>query len=136
MPILSRAYDLTNHTTAGKRQAVDQAVLDTSQATNSRNKGRVPLGRAGAVKFGLRPEHIGALARPDAQPVPVTLRFLEHMGSEVFVHFDLGGLAMSARVPTEQATALQALERGAATTLHFVLARAHLFDADSGVALR
>jgi oligogalacturonide transport system ATP-binding protein len=91
--------------------------------------------RTGTVKFGLRPEHIGAVARPDAQAVPVVLRFVEHMGSEVYVHFDLGGLAMSARVPAEQAVALQNGDRGSPVTLHFLVDQAHLFDAETGVVL-
>jgi oligogalacturonide transport system ATP-binding protein len=89
----------------------------------------------GAVTFGLRPEHLGAVARPDAVPLQATLKFVEHMGSEVYVHVDVGGLAMSARVPAEQAGALQAAERGAAITLHGLMDHAHLFDAATGVAL-
>jgi oligogalacturonide transport system ATP-binding protein len=93
--------------------------------------------RQGAIKFGLRPEHIGAQPRPqgDCHPVAARLRFLEHMGSEVFVHFEIGELVFSARVPADQAQGLQGLERGAAITLHFQMGLAHLFDADSGVAL-
>jgi oligogalacturonide transport system ATP-binding protein len=91
--------------------------------------------KAGAVKFGLRPEHVSAVSRADAQPVSATLRFVEHMGSEVFVHFALGGLEMSARVPAEQSDALQRADRGTAITLHFQMEQVHLFDAESGVVL-
>jgi len=89
----------------------------------------------GAVTFGLRPEHISAVARPDAVPMQATLKFLEHMGSEVYVHADLGGLAISARVPAEQAGALEAAERGSVVTLHGLMGHAHLFDAESGVVV-
>ncbi len=89
----------------------------------------------GAVTFGLRPEHISAVARPDAVPMQATLKFVEHMGSEVYVHADLGGLAMSARVPAEQAGALEAAERGSVVTLHGLMGHAHLFDAESGVVV-
>jgi oligogalacturonide transport system ATP-binding protein len=90
---------------------------------------------SGKVTFGLRPEHLGALPRPDAVPVAATLKFVEHMGSEVYVHADVGGLAVSARVPAEQAGALEAAERGAAVTLHALMEHAHLFDADTGLVL-
>jgi oligogalacturonide transport system ATP-binding protein len=94
-------------------------------------------GRVGDITFGLRPEHIGALPRPqgDSQPVPATLRFTEHMGSEVYVHFNIGELPFSARVPVEQAAGLQGLQRGAALTMHLQMNATHLFDAASGLAL-
>ncbi len=94
-------------------------------------------GRQGAVTFGLRPEHIGAQPRPqgDSLAVPATLRFLEHMGSEIYVHADIGDQAVSARVPVDQADELQTRERGAPITLHLQMAAAHLFDAGNGVAV-
>ncbi|MCE4535847.1 sn-glycerol-3-phosphate ABC transporter ATP-binding protein UgpC [Pelomonas sp. P7] len=84
----------------------------------------------GAVQFGLRPEHIGLNPKAGSVPVQATLKFCEHMGSEVFTYFDVGGLAFSARVPAEEGTALTALPRGAALSLHFQMAHAHLFVAD------
>jgi oligogalacturonide transport system ATP-binding protein len=98
-------------------------------------------GRRGAIKFGLRPEHISAGARPegDSTAVPGTLRSLEHMGNEVFVHFAIGGrsgeLPLTARVPADQLHGLQSLARGATHNFHLQLQRAHLFDATSGVRL-
>ena len=92
-------------------------------------------GAAGAVKLGLRPEHIGAVPRPDATPVAVRLRFVEHMGAELYVHFELDGPVLCARVPAEDGGVLQGLDRGDALVLHFLMAQAHLFDAESGVAL-
>jgi oligogalacturonide transport system ATP-binding protein len=92
----------------------------------------------GALKLGLRPEHIDARPRAegDSVPVPAALRFTEHMGSEVYVQFDLGDVAMTARVPADQAGDWPTMSRGAPLTLHFRLPQAHLFDADSGLALR
>ena len=94
-------------------------------------------GRQGAITFGLRPEHIGALPRAqgDSLPVPATLRFTEHMGSEVYVHFNIGELPFSARVPVEQASGLQGLDRGATLSMHLQMGAAHLFDAASGLAV-
>ncbi len=91
----------------------------------------------GEVTFGLRPEHLGLVprARGDAQPAPATLRFVEHMGNEVYVHLELGGAPMSARVPAEDAAALAGLDRGAAITVYLQLGAAHLFCATTGRAL-
>jgi oligogalacturonide transport system ATP-binding protein len=93
--------------------------------------------RQGAVKFGLRPEHIAAAARPqgDSVEVPSTLRFLEYMGSEVFVHFDIGTLPFTARLPSDQLNGLPDKPRGAGHGFHLQLERCHLFDADGGINL-
>jgi len=98
---------------------------------------RVPSGaRVGPVRFGLRPEHIGVTAHGDgAAAVAATLRFAEHMGNEVFVHADIGNLPVTARVPAADAETLHAKTRGAELTLHLQMNAAHLFDAETGVAL-
>jgi oligogalacturonide transport system ATP-binding protein len=105
---------------------------------------RLPATRAeqlnsgsGAVQFGLRPEHVSVGPRPQGDSIPVqgTLRFTEHMGSEVFVHFKVGENAMSARVPADELHGVQEKARGAAHVFHFQMQRAHLFDAQSGVSL-
>ena len=94
-------------------------------------------GRVGAVQFGLRPEHISAGVRLQGDSVPVqgVLRFTEHMGSEVFVHFNVGELALSARVPADQLQGLDAKKRGDAHEFYVQLPRCHLFDAESGISL-
>ena len=91
----------------------------------------------GAVTFGLRPEHIGLAPRAQGDSVPVgaRVRFTEHMGSEVYLHADLGPLPISARIPAEQAVALNGLARGDALTLHLQMSACHLFDATSGLNL-
>jgi len=108
-------------------------VLPLPASVTQRLHGAKP----GPVKFGLRPEHISATARPqgDSLALPGTLRFLEHMGSEVFVHFDIGGLPMTARVPADQLNGLQGLARGQAHDFHLQLGCCHLFSAESGVNL-
>ncbi len=90
-----------------------------------------------AVKFGLRPEHIGAVPRAqgDSFAAPGTLRFLEQMGNEVFVHLELGGVSMTARVPPDQLGGLQDKPRGAAHDFHLQLGCGHLFDGASGATL-
>ena len=93
--------------------------------------------RSGAIKLGLRPEHISAGARSEGDSIPVqgTLRFMEHMGSEVFVHFNVGNYALSARVPADQLQGLQDKTRGDAHLFHVQMQRSHLFDAESGISL-
>jgi oligogalacturonide transport system ATP-binding protein len=102
------------------------------------SKRAVLQGRSGAVKFGLRPEHVSAAPRPqgDSTEVAGTLRFCEHMGSEIFVHFDVGTVPMTARVPSDQAHGLTDMPRGSAHSFHFQLERCHLFDAENGLNLQ
>jgi len=89
-----------------------------------------------SVKFGLRPEHIGVgRGAPGAARVPATLRLAEHMGNEVFVHAEVAGLPLTARVPADEAEALHAMPRGAPLTLSLRMDAAHLFDSVSGASL-
>ncbi len=88
-----------------------------------------------AVKFGLRPEHVSAHARDDTIAVNGTLRSLEHMGNEVFVHFDAGRTAMTARVPADALNGLGGKQRGDTHAFHLQMQRCHLFDAASGATL-
>ena len=89
------------------------------------------------LQFGIRPEHIGLRPRPDGRSLPVaaTLRSVEHMGNEVFVHVSLGDVPVTARAPAEDLVALEGLQRGAACTVHLQMAAAHLFDAATGARL-
>ncbi len=99
--------------------------------------GVAPAGRGGKVTFGLRPEHIGVLPRTqgDAHEVPALLRFCEHMGSELFVHADIGSVPFTARVAADQTGGLEHRPRGTPISLHLQLGQAHLFDAASGERL-
>ncbi|PZP34524.1 MAG: sugar ABC transporter ATP-binding protein [Roseateles depolymerans] len=95
----------------------------------------LPAGRFGTlpegdVQFGLRPEHITRSARPGSVAVEATLKFCEHMGSEVYAYLDLGGVALTARVGAEEGAALAALPRGSREAFHLQMAHAHLFTAD------
>lgn len=91
-------------------------------------------GGSAAVRFGLRPEHIALTPRAqgDSTAVAARLRFTEHMGSEVYVHAELGSLPLSARIPAEQAASLQGLQRGDELSLHLQMSACHLFDAGDG----
>jgi oligogalacturonide transport system ATP-binding protein len=93
--------------------------------------------RGARLQFGIRPEHIGLQPRADGRTVAVaaTLRSVEHMGNEVFVHLSLGDVPVTARAPAEDLRVLQGLARGAVCTVHLHMAAAHLFDAASGARL-
>jgi oligogalacturonide transport system ATP-binding protein len=91
---------------------------------------------SGPVRLGLRPEHVAALPlRSDALPVPGTLRFLENMGSEVFVHADIGGLPFTGRVAADGLGDLAGKARGDCHTFHLLMSHCHLFDASHGGSL-
>lgn len=100
-------------------------------------KRAVFAGPQGAVKFGMRPEHISAAARIEGDTVPLqgTLRFMEYMGSEVFVHFNAGTLPLTARLAADQLQELQGKSRGDAHVFHAQMQRCHLFDATTGLNL-
>ena len=99
---------------------------------------RLSAATPGPVRFGLRPEHIGVTPQEGkaACAVPARLRFAEHMGNEVFVHAEIGDLAVTTRVPADEAEARRGAARGAAITLYLHMESAHLFDAASGALLR
>ncbi|MEF7614386.1 sn-glycerol-3-phosphate ABC transporter ATP-binding protein UgpC [Aquincola sp. MAHUQ-54] len=81
------------------------------------------------IRFGIRPEHITAGVEKDGQfSVEGTLRFTEHMGSELFVHFDLGDVPFTARVPADQMFGVDAKQRGERHRFGFQLAHAHVFE--------
>ncbi|WP_395704236.1 ABC transporter ATP-binding protein [Aquabacterium sp.] len=104
--------------------------LPAAKAQRLRARGDSP------VKLGLRPEHLAAQpGAPGALPVPGTLRFLEHMGNEVFVHAELGGLPFIGRVAPEALGELAGKQRGDAHVFHLQMSACHAFDAASGVNL-
>jgi oligogalacturonide transport system ATP-binding protein len=89
------------------------------------------------LQLGLRPEHISALPRAAGDGTPVTgrLRTLEHMGNEVFVHFDIGTVPLTARVPADQQHALPGAACGSEHTCHLQMGACHLFHSETGARL-
>ena len=118
-----------------KAQVEQGAVRVGSALLPLRDDQKARLNGVRELQFGLRPEHILAQSREDSLAVNATMRFAEHMGSEVYVHFDLGGLPMTTRVPADQAGELVHAQRGSAIQLHLQINRAHFFDAESGANL-
>jgi oligogalacturonide transport system ATP-binding protein len=90
-----------------------------------------------AVKFGIRPEHITAGGHSEAavHMVEGTLRFMEHMGSEVYIHFSLGDTPLTARVPSDQLRELAGKSRGDKHLFGFQMGACHAFGMDSGLNL-
>jgi oligogalacturonide transport system ATP-binding protein len=86
------------------------------------------------VTLGLRPEHIRTLTAPDAPVAPVdgVVRFVEHMGSEVFVHFEVGGAPFTARVSADPWCGIDSHARGVLHRFGFQMEKSHVFDAHTG----
>jgi len=89
------------------------------------------------VKLGIRPEQITAGQAKDVQVTLAegTVRFVEHMGSEVFVHFDLGGVPFTNRVPADQLCGIELKGRGERHTFGFQMGLCHAFDSETGANL-
>ncbi|MFM2347776.1 MAG: hypothetical protein RL654_2529 [Pseudomonadota bacterium] len=88
-----------------------------------------------SLRFGIRPEHIvadlnapGVAGTPHLVEVEGVLRFVEHMGSEVYVHFDLGGVPFTSRVGAELLGGVDAKPRGALHRFGFLMGQSHAFE--------
>ncbi len=80
------------------------------------------------VIFGLRPEHLAWVkADMDEATVEVAATVIEPLGSDTLVFFEIAGLEMVARVPSE---AVQ--HAGDRVRLRPDLRRMHLFDPATG----
>ncbi len=119
--------------------AADGGVLrwgDVSVALPEAKASRLRAQAGGKVTLGLRPEHLTTLpTHAGAAAVPGTLRFMENMGSEIFVHADIGGLPFTSRVATDALGDLAGKARGATHVFHLQMGACHIFDAQSGVNL-
>jgi ABC-type sugar transport system ATPase subunit len=109
---------------------VDLPVPGARVAECARHVGR-------ALTFGLRPEHIsaGAAADPDARTVAAQVMLVEPLGSDTLGLLRLGAGAdageMTGRFPPEAG-----LSVGQNLTVSLALNRFHLFDPETGVAVR
>ncbi len=118
---------------AGFALAVGGVLLPLPEAKGKRLEGLVGK----KVKLGIRPEQITAGQVKDVPVLPVdgTVRFVEHMGSEVFVHFDLGGVPFTCRVPADQLCGVERKTRGEWHSFGFQMGLCHAFDNESGANL-
>jgi ABC-type sugar transport system ATPase subunit len=81
------------------------------------------FGVEGELELGVRPEHV-RLA-DDGAEARVTL--VEPVGSDAFVHLDVGGVALVSRVPAEQRP-----EPGTAVRVAVARGHLHAFDVQTG----
>ena len=91
----------------------------------------------GRILFGIRPEHLHFHARlqGDTQEVQVSYRFMEHMGSEIFLYVSLGDIPWTVRIPADEAQTIQRMTRGDKLSLHVQMSVCHIFDAQSQLSL-
>ncbi len=87
------------------------------------------------LRFGLRPEHIvadleapGIAGQPELVTVEGTLRFVEHMGSEVYVHFDLGAVPFTCRASAERLGGVHLKQRGERHRFGLQMGHSHAFE--------
>ncbi len=86
----------------------------------------------GDVTLGIRPPFID-LVEPDAEGTVVdgTIKFVEFMGHEVFIYFDLDGEEYSAVNRIENRALLHSLKGGQRARFRFDMERAHVFDKET-----
>ncbi|MCD8350641.1 MAG: sn-glycerol-3-phosphate ABC transporter ATP-binding protein UgpC [Planctomycetaceae bacterium] len=89
------------------------------------------------VLFGIRPEDFGVREThgDDASHgafVPGKIKLIEHMGSELYIYFDVGGVEFTCRIRLEGLSSTATLGRGDVCDFFFIMDRCHVFDKDSG----
>jgi multiple sugar transport system ATP-binding protein len=84
---------------------------------------------AAELELGVRPEHLELVA--DGGGPRAAVRVVEMAGSESYVHLDVEGTDLVARVPSEQRP-----RTGDAVAVQMLAGTAHVFDARTGEALR
>jgi len=90
--------------------------------------------KANAAKrltFGIRPEDIALTPSSDSVAAQAVVVLTEPLGAETLVTFKVGDCELVARC-----AASFSLKPGTGVTLHLSGSRMHLFDTDSGEALR
>jgi multiple sugar transport system ATP-binding protein len=107
---------------------VDIAVPPARVAECARHAGRT-------VTFGIRPEHVTLVAaEAGSTPVPAQVMLVEPLGSDTLALVRLGGAdggELTGRFPPEAGLAV-----GHNVTVQLAMGRFHLFDPDTGVAIR
>jgi multiple sugar transport system ATP-binding protein len=108
--------------------AVDVPVPTARVAECARHAGRT-------LVFGLRPEHLALAADAHGFAVPAQVMLVEPLGSDTLGLVKLGAAAdageMTGRFPPDAG-----LQVGQATPVYLATNRFHLFDPESGAALR
>ena len=89
------------------------------------------------VFFGIRPEDFGAreTCGDDACKdcfATGRIRLIEHMGSELYIYFDVGGVDFTSRIRLEGLNETARKQRGEECDFYFIMSKCHIFDKDSG----
>jgi len=101
---------------------------DKKRCLESRDEGEVVL--------GIRPPFVElATARSTTDTVEGIIKFVEFMGHEVFIYFDLDGEEYTAVNRIENPGLLKALKVGERAHFRFLMDRAHVFDPTSELNL-
>jgi len=89
------------------------------------------------VQFGIRPEHIVSRETCDQSGPSVAgrVRLQENMGSEVFAHFEVGGVPFACRLPADRVGSLGSKQRGEVHDFVFRMDKCHVFDGENGMNL-
>ncbi len=89
-------------------------------------------GRIGRkIVFGLRPDHLNVAGEAATHaPASCLIEMAEPMGAESILYLKAGGSSLIGRVPGEHL-----YKKGEKLTMHLHLEKAHLFDAESEIAI-
>ena len=92
------------------------------------------------VLFGIRPEDFGVREThgADGKPecfLPGNIRLIEHMGSELYIYFTVGGNEFTSRIRLDGLDETATKYRGECADFYFVMDRCHVFDKETGANL-
>ncbi len=83
------------------------------------------------AKFGIRPENISLIPGGDSVAVEATVVITEPLGAETLVTFQVGNTELVVRCPADFA-----MPPGSKLPIHLSKPHMHVFDAETGLALR
>lgn len=84
-----------------------------------------------SVQLGIRPEDLELAVDPDPSTRTGTVRHVEYQGNDNFVQLEFAGRTLTCVVPS-----VVRVERGDSVGINFPPANVHLFDMDTGDAVR
>jgi multiple sugar transport system ATP-binding protein len=84
-----------------------------------------------AMQFGIRPEHIVLSDAKAPFTLPADILLTEPLGSDTLALLRIGNVEVTGRFPPDAG-----LKTGAKTTVQFAMNKFHLFDLDTGLAVR
>ncbi len=92
------------------------------------------------VQLGIRPEDFGVRETHGAEGdpacfIPGRIKLVEHMGSELYMYFDVNGNEFTSRIRLEGLGKTAAKARGEENDFYFIMDRCHIFDKETGINL-